>query len=357
MRMICALAIASSALLLRAPAQDPAPHLFHVDEGVVARWIEDGEVKAVRFPAGEPIDLPEFANLLGEKVELAEHKPGRSTWPMPSKMLVISDVEGEYDHMFAFLRGNGVVDKEGRWQFGKGHLVTVGDMVDRGDQQTEVLWMLWRLQREAQQAGGKVHYVLGNHEVMQMSGDVRYLENKYKVTAQKFGIPPQALLGADTEIGRWLRSCNSLLRIGPFFFVHAGVSPAVGSAKLDLEAINADLRAVLGVPPTEVEDQVVAALTWSRLGPFWYRGYFEEYALSFGPVPSVESIDSILSNLGAESIVVGHTMVEKVKVLFGKRRVIAIDVPWTNLENVRGLRIEGTKVDVVDHLGAREPLK
>ena len=357
MRRICALAIVFAALPGRAPAQDPAPHLFHVEGGVLARWIEDDEVQTVRFAAGKPIELPQFAGLLGEKVELVEHKPVQSSWPMPPKMLVISDVEGEYDSMFAFLRGNEVVDEAGRWQFGKGHLVTVGDMVDRGDQQTEVLWMLWRLQREAEQAGGKVHYLLGNHEVMQMAGDVRYLENSYKVTAQKFGIPPEGLLGADTEIGRWLRSCNSLLRIGPFFFVHAGISPAVGAAKLDLDAVNADLRGVLGVPPEEIEDQMVAALAWSRLGPFWYRGYFAEYALSFGPVPSVASMDKILTNLGAESIVIGHTKVEKVKILFGKRRVIAIDIPWTDLQNVRGLRVEGEKVEVVNHLGVGEPLK
>ena len=343
-------------------ALSDGPYLFHQEDGgVTAKWVERGKVQSKRFAKGKPVELPRFANLIGESVKLERHKPPKSVWPLPERMLVISDVEGEFDVMERFLRGNGVVDKAGRWAFGKGHLVTVGDMVDRGTKQLEVLWMLWRLDREARKAGGRVHFVLGNHEVMQMGGDIRYTAPKYKKVAALFGIPCRELLGAETELGRWLRSCNGLVRVGPYLFVHAGISPEFASKPIDLDRANAAMRPLIGVPPNQIKSRTMRAVLWSSRGPFWYRGYFEEYAKKYpdshGPRPTVEKIDKILANVGAKSIVVGHSKVTKITALFGKRRVLAIDIPWRKAKDVRGLLIKGKRVEVVDIQGQRKPLE
>jgi hypothetical protein len=192
---------------------------------------------------------------------------------------------------------------------------------------------------------------------MVMGGDVRYMAPKYKAVAKLFGIPPEGLLGADTELGRWVRTRNALVRVGDLLFVHAGVSAPVASSKVDLAELNGTIRSVLGVPPTKIKDARNLALSWGYLGPLWYRGYFREFAVSFGPPPTVAELDQILENLGARTIVVGHTKVKRVTAMFGKRRVLAIDIPWTNVDNVRGILVTGDRIEVIDVRGRRSPLE
>ena len=167
---------------------------------------------------------------------------------------------------------------------------------------------------------------------------------------------PARLLGADTELGRWLRTRNALVRVGDLLFVHAGVSATVASQKVDFEKLNRGIRSVLGVPPTQIKDQGLAILAWGAAGPLWYRGYFKEHALLFGPPPTVQALDAVLRNLGARSIVIGHTQVARVTAMFGKRRVLAIDTPWTHVETVQGILVTGDKIQVVDVRGKRTGL-
>lgn len=335
-------------------AADDGPHLFHTKQGVVAKWVRDGEVESERFASGDPIVLPRFAALIGERLELERHRPDEPVHALPERLFVLSDVEGEYDHLLRFLKNNRVVDADGRWAYGKGHLVTVGDMVDRGTKVTETLWLLYRLSREARRAGGRVHFVLGNHEVMVMGGDVRYAAPKYEAVAKRLGVSVAGLFGADTEIGRWLRARNCVVRIGGYVFVHAGLSPAVATERFDYDAINEAMRAVLGVPPDRIRNRNVLALSWGRYGPLWYRGYFPRHAADFGPTPTAGDVARILEHVGGTTIVVGHTKVGRVTPLFDGR-VIAIDIPWTNPDRVRALSIRGERIDVVDIEGRRSP--
>ncbi len=337
-------------------ALNEAPHFFHQKDGsVIAKWIAGGEIKTRRFPKGAPIELPEFASLLGNKLHLKPYKLDPAVWKQPGKFLAISDVEGQYDFMFRFLKNSGVIDKDGKWAFGEGHLICIGDMVDRGQQVTETLLLLVRLFKESQEAGGYVHHVLGNHEVMMMGGDIRYTAPKYKAAALRLGIPCEGLLGADTEVGRFLRTRHALVRIGDYLFVHAGISLPIANTKLGIDKLNKLTRSILGVPPTEIKDSFTQSVAWGPLGPLWYRGYFKEYEASFGPQPSVEEMDKILSAFDAKTIVIGHTKVTQVGTLFGNRRVLAIDIPWTDANNIRGIFVEGDKLDIVDINGKRVP--
>ena len=363
---LAAIATAYLAMSPVAAAQSGAlpsdgPYLFHQEDGsVIAKWVSEGKLEEKRFAAGAAIELPQFADLIGKHLQLRKHEPEPAVWQMPSRLLAISDVEGRYDNMRRFLTANDVVDAAGCWTFGKGHLVCVGDFVDRGNKVTETLWMLHRLAREAKAVGGRVHFVLGNHEVMMMGGDVRYTAPKYKIVAGMLGVPVPGLLGLDTELGRWLRSRNTLVRIGDMLFVHAGVSPSLSKTKIDLEAVNADIRRVVGKRPDTIKDKRLLGLAWHPHGPLWYRGYFQKYtdlsSAYFGPRPTTEQIDQILERLGAATIVVGHTKVERVTSVFGGRRVLAIDIPWTDLDKVRGILVEGERMHVVDARGKRAPL-
>src|SRR5262249_25877859 len=91
------------------------------------------------------------------------------------RVVAVGDVHGAHDRFVEILRTAGVLDDRSRWIGGRTHLVQLGDVVDRGPDSLKTLELLDGLQREAQRAGGAVHALLGNHEVMRMLGDLRYV--------------------------------------------------------------------------------------------------------------------------------------------------------------------------------------
>lgn len=278
-----------------------------------------------------------------------------STWPEPEHLLAISDLEGNYANVLAFLKANGIVDADGHWQWGDGALVLVGDLVDRGDQVTELMWLVRRLEREAAKEGGRIHYILGNHEVMVMAGDLRYIHLKYQFVADRLGIPYDQLHGPDTEIGRWWRSKNAIERVGELLFVHAGYSPALDSAELDEDELNGLIRKSL--PPAIPSGTTVATNPIAHQdGPLWYRGYFPQHAFEWGGLATTEQIGKILNRHGAKHIVIGHTVVAEVGPLDDSRMVIAIDVDWKDSQKGEGLLWEGGKAWRTNMRGRREPI-
>lgn len=92
-----------------------------------------------------------------------------------ARVVAFGDVHGAYDDWVALLRELGVVDAQLNWSGGKTHLVSLGDLIDRGPGSREVVELLMKLDQQAERAGGAVHIVLGNHEVMVMTGDLRYV--------------------------------------------------------------------------------------------------------------------------------------------------------------------------------------
>lgn len=95
-------------------------------------------------------------------------------WSGVDRVVVIGDVHGAYESLVHVLRSAGLVSERLAWSGGEAHLVMLGDLVDRGARSREALDLIRRLQEEAPEAGGRVHMVLGNHEVMNMVGDLRY---------------------------------------------------------------------------------------------------------------------------------------------------------------------------------------
>jgi hypothetical protein len=100
-------------------------------------------------------------------------------WHFPDveRIVAIGDVHGAYDGLIATLQGAGVIDDKLAWSGGKTHLVFTGDLLDRGAKSRDVMDLVMRLEKEALRDGGRVHLVLGNHEVMNLTGDLRYVAN------------------------------------------------------------------------------------------------------------------------------------------------------------------------------------
>ena len=336
-------------------------------DGPHALWRDDGSVDIIRFREGQlqkqrlPYKTAEDNTAAGNTasdmyLNSNAVSPPAATWDMPSRLLVISDIEGNYQALFTFLLGNGVINQDGDWTWGDGHLLFNGDIVDRGDKVTETLLLIRRLQREAAAAGGRVHYVLVNHEAMIMAGDLRYVHPKYHFLCGRYGLTYDQLYGPQSEMGRWLRSQNTVTRIGPLLFVHGGYSPALNDLTLTPDQINDLIRSQLGPPKWPDKTDLPTSLAWNMQGPMWYRGYFDKYATDFGPMPTDAQLQSILQRHNAKHIVVGHSVVDDVTWIDDNQRLIGVDVDWADPEEAEGLILENGTLSRIDSKGVRRPL-
>src|SRR5512141_2016883 len=98
----------------------------------------------------------------------AADPPAQSAWQDAGRIVAFADVHGAYDDLVGLLQASGVIDKSLRWSAGRIHVVSLGDMLDRGADSRKVMDLLMRLQGEATAAGGQLHIVLGNHEAMNL---------------------------------------------------------------------------------------------------------------------------------------------------------------------------------------------
>ena len=282
---------------------------------------------------------------------------------MPNKLIAISDIEGNFDGLYSFLLNNGVMDKDYNWTFGDGHLVLGGDFMDRGDQVTQVLWLLYSLEEKAEAAGGKVHFILGNHEVMNLQGDTRYVNNKYLSAAQKIsnnGNWEEAylnLFSQDSELGKWMRSKNAVEKIGDYLFVHAGISPELLDHKLSIPKINHLIRRNIDTDlynnPTE--DERIMFLMSSK-GPLWYRGYVTKYKYYEKAIP--KQVNEVLDYYQVKKVVIGHTLAEDITAIQDDQ-VIMIDVHHGHKKNSgksKGLLIENGVEYKVNDKGEKKKL-
>jgi len=324
-------------------AQEDGPYVQWQGRRARVYTLQDGQLQIREATAPVRVDLP---LPMGGSIALAAKPlpPDKAIFPAAAKIVAVSDVHGHLDDFLALLKAQGVVDGKLRWAFGRGHLVIAGDVVDRGDQVAQALWFIRGLEPQASRAGGRVHMLLGNHESMVAGGDLRYTAPLY-VDAPA-GMPSVVdRFGPDSEFGRWLRAKPALIRIGPFLFVHGGLSPELAASGLSIDRINAGLRAHLGERAGVGDD---TALLLGPAGPLWFRGYFEgeEGALTDAQV------DAVLGAFHAKAIVVGHTTLDQVEALHGAR-VYAIDAGlklgrgevwiWERGKAFRGLK-DGTRV-------------
>lgn len=215
-------------------------------------------------------------------------------WSGVDRMVVIPDIHGAYPEFVKLLKTTGIVDDSLNWVGGSAHLVSLGDLIDRGAGSRDVMNLLMRLQREAPELGGQVHVIAGNHEVMNLTGDLRYvsraefaaftdmeiasqreyaysafLERRSEAVALSFlggGITaaerdpkvqedfdelyPAGYFGhrggfaPDGTYGEWLLSLPAIVVINDTAFVHGGLPAVAASAPLDeLNALyHRDLR-------------------------------------------------------------------------------------------------------------------
>ena len=258
-------------------------------------------------------------------ISLVEASPP-SIYEEPSKVIVMGDIHGQYQRMVKMLKSAGVIDNNLNWIWGDGHLVFVGDVFDRGEGVMESLWLIYNLEKKAEKYDGKVHLLIGNHEMMIINNDIRYIANKYYSLTSNLNINYPELFSTRSILGKWIRTKNVVEIIGETMFVHAGISPELAAKKLSISEINSSFREYLySEPDTLVPD--LSRLLKGSYGPVWYRGYLTSRS-NYNKIKQ-DDLEAILDQYGVKHVVIGHTEVDNInRVCNGK--VIPVNIPLAN---------------------------
>jgi hypothetical protein len=285
---------------------------------------------------------------------MLNYTPGPTVVKTQGDIFAIGDIHGRYYALINLLMNNGIIDSEYMWAFGEGHLVLLGDEFDRGKWVTEALWFLYELSFQALEAGGNVHVLLGNHEVMAMTGDHRYLFDKYRYFTEYIQTPYYQLFEKNTMLGRWLRSQNVIARINDYLFLHAGISPQFAIYDYAYSDVNSiiqqylytDYAIVRGSP----EDHILGSF-----GPQWYRGYMSQDDKH--PEITQEFVDSYLESKGLKRMILGHN--EQPTIISSYQgKVISVDVRIDESgESAQGLLISGDEIYICGSDGTKERIE
>jgi hypothetical protein len=243
--------------------------------------------------------------------------------PMPADVVVLSDLEGNRAFLDAALVELGVMDAAGAWRYGAGHLVILGDSVDRGRDVFAVLWRLHDLSRQATQAGGAVHVLIGNHEQYVLRGNVSRMDVEHLHGLRRMG-GPVAAFAPDTVIGGWLRRQPVAVKLGRTLFVHGGVSPEVAKAGLAVSDLNRAMADYWAEKRVDVARGRRYDAVLGMQGVAQYRGLVMAVEDAYA-APSTAEVERIAEHFGVDRIVVAHTQVPQVESRHGGR-VIAVNV-------------------------------
>jgi len=304
------------------PVND-GPYISYQNDTINVRWIENSLLREEYLLPGSRSEIKISRNQSANYTELIKvfsQKPdyGQSFKRVDS-IAVITDVHGQYDIYINQLMSNGIIDRNLNWKFGKGHLVYLGDAFDRGDMVTEILWHLFSLEKQAAKSGGMVHFILGNHELMVLDEDLRYINQKYRDVEAISGINYSGLYSANSVLGKWLRSKPVMITLNDIIFVHGGISPQLVHRNLSIKQINQVFAdSIVGRDIWSGEENEALDFLAGDNGPVWYRGYFTDSTFS------ESSLDSILTFYEKAHIVVGHSTHKEIKILFNNK-ILGID--------------------------------
>ena len=244
--------------------------------------------------------------------------PQQSIYKNVENIAALSDIHGQYDLAIEILKNNGIINSNLDWNFGKGHLVIVGDVFDRGPKINEMLWLLYKLEIQAKEKGGRLHFLLGNHEYMVLHKDLRYVHDRYKIATKLLGLEYDELYSNQTIIGRWLRSKSTIIKINNSIFVHGGVSEEfIAENGIDLSKTNQIMRSSIERSKQEMKSTDFYKTYYGKKSLIWYRGYFYDNLVD-------TDISKILTQVNSEHIVVGHCSNKEVVQLYD-HKIFGVD--------------------------------
>jgi hypothetical protein len=247
---------------------------------------------------------------------------------------VLGDTHGNFEEVVQILQNSKLIDENHQWIGRSVHLVFLGDILDRGKDALRLTWFIYELEQSAAQHGGQIHLILGNHEIMVMSNDLRYVSAKEQQVANMHQVSYQQLYHPTRSVlGRWLSTKPAALKIDGILFAHGGIIMGASLKSFNdrvYEYTQAPLFSHLMEQPfdsvsfSQVEREEQKDYLYDSFGPFWFRGYVQTDTLG-------SYLDAILLNNKAKLHVVGHTTVPSIS-SFYNGKLIATNVPKAGTE-------------------------
>lgn len=222
-------------------------------------------------------------------------------------------------------------------------MVQVGDVLDRGGGELKILYFLEKLKREAARSGGTIITMNGNHEIMNVEGDFRFVTqtalNEFRVWADWFCIGnkmkslcqglekpkdpfegiPFVFRGVKEEFfdgfrariaalrpngpisSRFLSQNLTVLVVGDSIFVHGGLLPQ--HVTYGLERINEEVRDWIN----GLTGRFSPAHCRGRNGVVWLRKFSDKLAKNC----DCSTLEHVLSTIpGVKRMIMGHTIQE-----------------------------------------------
>lgn len=298
------------------------PHIFFTNDSLSIKYYDNGVTKSFHIKMEE---INSFRGFLKDSTELyiipKQFESPPDKFSNVENLFVVSDIHGQYKIFKELLQGNGIIDQNNSWIWGNGHLVILGDVFDRGNKVHEALWLIYSLERQAKEKGGAVHFLLGNHEVIVLQNDLRYVHDKYLTVADSFFITVPELYGNNTFWGRWLRSKNIMTKIGSLLFVHGGIHPELIAQYKSISDINKIMTKNIDTNREIIKNDSILSFLFRNNGPVWYRGFFTPDSL---PDVSDDELTDILNHFNVEKIIVGHTTEDHIYSSHNQR-IICVD--------------------------------
>lgn len=256
--------------------------------------------------------------------EVAREGPER-----PARIVAIGDLHGDLEAARAALRLAGAIDEADQWIGGELSIVQTGDILDRGDDEAEIIRLFRDLQTQAEAAGGAVHLLNGNHELMNAYLDFRYVtEGGLEEFREAVEVdltdsivaslePPQRVRASAFRPGgplaRVLAERPFSLVLDGTLFTHGGILPE--HVDQGLGAMEAEVHAWL------MNEAAQPAWIRGERSPVWTRLYSSDPDVS-----ACDTLDMVLDRLGVGRMVVGHTVQTSGITAYCGGRVWCIDV-------------------------------
>lgn len=255
-------------------------------------------------PSSGPVPDAPAASAPTVKTTHPGFAPPKLRYPTAARIVAVGDIHGDLKSGIAALKLAGAIDEKLRWKGGKMTLVQTGDILDRGDDEPQLLELFERLEDEARAAGGRLIWLNGNHEILNVGGDFRYVSpdgirdytsQEGRKGAFKPGGPVATILAGQPVVAI----------VGDTVFTHGGLLPRhVHHGELSLQAINRTNSVwMLGRSRSERPPTVLESID----SPVWTRRY------SWGAVDRSKcaEVTKTLAKVGAKRLVVGHTVQDR----------------------------------------------
>ncbi len=280
-------------------------------------------------PSKDSVSADAYANLA------APAASGPGVWTGIDRVVAVGDVRGHLRAFTATLQAAGVIDADSNWSGGKTHLVQTGNVVDKGTDSRRIMDLLIKLEGQARAAGGMVHCLIGNHEAMNMYGDLRFVspaeyqhyatpesaalrDKSYERYVKQYAdyaaknnkpnesqskedwmklhplgfVEQRAAFEPSGQYGKWILSHDAVIRINDVLYSNSGIGPKYSGQRV--EQINKTVHDELASPST-----IAGGIVADPQGPLWFKG--------FAPGNVADpSLDGAMKRFGAAYQVIGH---------------------------------------------------